>query len=1305
MRRTKRIITAVGFGAVVSISALILLASSHPTPRLNTDIEQTRMAARASRVIRSAIPSAALSITDNATHTVSPSVLPSQAPQIAATEVPVLPENPVSNQIILQFAPETSEAEREAYIRSIGGTIQQSIPGLNTAVVQLPETLQPQSAFDSPILAATEPDYYVTALFDVPPSDPHFSQQWALPVIGAPSSWSALPDPALDITVAVIDSGICASHPDLQGRILPGYDFVEDDTTPQDELGHGCGVAGVIAANIDNDMGISGVAPNAQILPLRVLDRQGIGTYSDVAAAIVKATDKGARIINLSVGGVNPSSLLQNAVDYAVERDVLVIAAAGNTSSSVLYPAAYSPVVAVGSVDSDLQMSSFSSRGPEIDLLAPGRDILVTSTDGGYMLASGSSFAAPHVAGVAALEMALGRSLNLNGGIVTVGGIQPPQILTTSTPLPTEAARPAVELFLDTDALAATGLTNQRGIIRSRNVEINFAAIPQAGAAAAQSVEAVTFNLFEDTTLVAEQERTEPSSVNDDGYVWVGQLKDTEYSTAILVVGDGQVEGFIETLDGRYQITYAGNGVHTVSQIDSSAFSVGPNDAIPVGLPSQFPPESDVSEAATNLHIIDILVAYTANARIRQGGTSAIQNAIQLAVVDTNQSLINSDANLRVRLAGTMEVSYTEAVTLDIDLYRLTDPFDGFMDSVHTMRNVVNADLVALITDEATNACGVGWLGNGNPDYGFSVSALDCLTPSHTFAHEIGHNLGAHHDKANANGQGAYSYSYGYRDPQGRFRDVMSYEAGCGYPCSSINYYSNTTRTLGDRPIGSAQANNARTFNNTAPVVAKYRNGPFVSATATPTPLPPVIGTPTATPLPPELPACTVNIAAGSTSELISAINTANSNGPGTDVICLSAGSVYTFSSGPFTNGFDGGNALPIITSNITILGNGATLTRSGNSHFRFFFITSGAAVWLDNITLNNGRCAAGDCYEGGAIFHYFGQLTITNSTLSGNVSGLWGGAISGYDNITIVSSSFSGNAARFGGGIDLYGFASSLSISRTLFAENTAQLGGAISIAGEVDAAIESSCFIRNANVSIDNDTNPASTINAVYNWWGATYGPSLNNGAFQGVSDIIETTGISYIPFLQARPVYCAPIPKAIGPTGSTTTNPPTFSWNKTADAISYEIQYGDTNPPTITATTSATSYKPPQSLLNKVYYWQVRAQFSDGSFSGWSPIQTVTIASAANAAPVRNYYDTATPLLTWSPITSALEYEIQVATSTKFSAPLSFTAVVPADTQSINTTALADGIYYWRVRARNSANKWGAWSAAESFAVDAP
>ena len=1263
----------------------------------------------------SASPPIALRLSDNATQTSSPLALnaqPSQAPQ-ASPDVPVLtpPENPVSNQIILQFAPETNEAEREAYIRSIGGTIQQTIPGLNTAVVQLPQTIQPQTAFNSPIITAAEPDYYVTALFDVPPGDPNYPQQWALPVIGAPNIWSALPDPAPAIIVAVIDSGICAEHPDLQGRILPGYDFVEEDTTPQDALGHGCGVAGVIAANIDNDMGISGVAPNAQIFPLRVLDGQGIGTYSEVAAAIVKAADEGAQIINLSVGGVNPSTLLQNAVDYAVERGALVIAAAGNTSGSVLYPAAYSSVVAVGSIDSDLQMSSFSSRGPEIDLLAPGRDILVTSIGGDYVLSSGSSFAAPHVAGVAALEMALGRSLTIDGGIVTVSSIQPPQI-PTATPLPaaTEAARSAVELFLDTNALAATSMTNQRGVIRSRNVEINFAAIPQAGAAAAQSVDEVTFNLFDDITLVAEQERTEPSSVSDDGYVWFGQLKETPYSTAILVISDGQVEGFIETLDGRYQISYAGNGVHTVSQIDPSAFPVGQNDGLPVGMPSQFPPESSVSDAATSLSMIDMMVVYTVNARIAQGGTTAIQNAIQLAVVDTNQSFINSGANLRLRLVRMEEVNYTEASGLDIDLYRLTDPFDGFMDSVHGLRNTFGADLVALISEEANNACGVGWIGIGFPEYGFSVSALDCLAFSHTFAHEVGHNLGAHHDRANAIGTGAYSYSYGYQDPQGRFRDVMAYDNGCASPCPGINYFSNTTRTMGGRPIGSAQADNARTFNNTAPVVAGFRNGSPISATATSTPLPPVVDPFTPTPDPTAPPTCTVNVAAGSTSQLVSAINTANSNGPGMDVICLSAGSTYTFSSGPYSGGYNGRNALPVISSNITILGNGASITRSGSNHFRFFFVGNNGFLRLDGLNLTNGRCTNWqvDCTIGGAVLNVFGQLAISNSSLSGNTA-TWGGAVYSYGDVAITNSELSGNSAYQGGAIFVDGSAFppiSALVSGSVLFENSATMGSAAYLMSDVSTTISASCMIRNANVSIYNDDfDPAPTISASNNWWGATYGPALETGANQGVSDIIETTGIDYTPFLQARPTYCAPIPRIIGPTGSTTANPPMFSWNKTIGAVGYEIQYGDTNPPTVTASTSATSYKPPQSLLNKVYYWRVRALLDDGSVSGWTQIQTVTIASAANAAPIRNYHTTATPRLTWSPITGALEYEVQAATTSKFSAPLSFTAVVPGTELGVETTALADGVYYWRVRARYSTNKWGAWSPAENFAVDAP
>jgi len=102
------------------------------------------------------------------------------------------------------------------------------------------------------------------------------------------------------VVVAVVDSGICADHPDLAGHVVAGWDFVDDDATPQDELGHGCSVAGVIAADVDNGLGIAGVAPNARIMPLRVLNAQGVGRYSDVAAAIVYAADHGARIVNLT---------------------------------------------------------------------------------------------------------------------------------------------------------------------------------------------------------------------------------------------------------------------------------------------------------------------------------------------------------------------------------------------------------------------------------------------------------------------------------------------------------------------------------------------------------------------------------------------------------------------------------------------------------------------------------------------------------------------------------------------------------------------------------------------------------------------------------------------------------------------------------------------------------------------------------------------------------------------------------------------------------------------------------------------
>ncbi len=339
-----------------------------------------------------------------------------------------LPEEPVANQIMMQFVPGTTAEQKAAYIQSIGGQVSQNIDALNAVVVRVPDSKKALSA--SPLLKTSEPDYYAVAQVE-PANDPFFPDQWALPVIHAPEGWATLTSNTPDVIVAVLDSGICADNVDLIGRVTAGWDFVQDDAAPQDEFGHGCSVAGVIAANGNNSVGIAGVAPNVKIMPIRVLDAQGIGTYSRVAAGITYAVDHGASIINLSLGGVSPSNTLQAAIDYAVAHHVMVIAAAGNTGNqTVLFPASYEPVIAVGSVGRNLQPSIFSSTGTGVDLYAPGEGIVSTSLDG-FSTLSGTSLAAPQVAGVAALDMALGQTLKVDGGIVSVTGF------TSAAPTPT----------------------------------------------------------------------------------------------------------------------------------------------------------------------------------------------------------------------------------------------------------------------------------------------------------------------------------------------------------------------------------------------------------------------------------------------------------------------------------------------------------------------------------------------------------------------------------------------------------------------------------------------------------------------------------------------------------------------------------------------------------------------------------------------------------------------------------------------------------------------------------------------------
>ncbi len=319
---------------------------------------------------------------------------------------------------VIHYDPNTPLSEKWEYVNRIGGALVERIAALEIWVVDVPDAFGGGDfTFDSDV-ALVEQDFIVSVAFDNPPNDPDYDRQWALPHIQAETAWEQMGE-LRDITVAVIDTGVCMSHEDLVGRVLDnGYDFVEDDDDPEDVFGHGCSVAGIIAANIDNGIGIAGFAPNSLILPVRVLGPSGSGSMADVAAGIVYAADNGADIINLSLGSMVGSQVTEDAVKHALGKGVTVIASAGNSGGALPgFPARYENVVAVGAVDPNGERSSFSNKGG--DIWAPGRDVHTIYLDNGYKALNGTSFSAPYVAAMAAVLEGMGQRLHLDGGDMT----------------------------------------------------------------------------------------------------------------------------------------------------------------------------------------------------------------------------------------------------------------------------------------------------------------------------------------------------------------------------------------------------------------------------------------------------------------------------------------------------------------------------------------------------------------------------------------------------------------------------------------------------------------------------------------------------------------------------------------------------------------------------------------------------------------------------------------------------------------------------------------------------------------------
>ncbi len=332
-----------------------------------------------------------------------------------------------------------------------------------------------------------EPDYMAVPL--LVPNDPNYSQEWHLQTIQAPSAWDVTTG-STSVPIAMIDSGVDPTHPDLASKLIPGWSFLTGTADTHDVLGHGTETAGTAAAIGNNAAGVAGVAWQNPIMPLVVLNSADWASYSDIANAIMYAADHGVRIVNISIGGTSSSSTMQTAVNYAWNKGTVVFAAAGNYSSSTpIYPAGCTNVVAVGATDSNDTLASFSNYGTYVDLTAPGVNIVTTTAGGGYGGVSGTSFSSPIAAGVAALVLSRNPSLsaqqlvtlleqnsddlgtpgydqifgwgrvNASRAVVAAGGGSlPPPTVTISTPPPSSILRAVVTV--QGNATAPTSLSS-----------------------------------------------------------------------------------------------------------------------------------------------------------------------------------------------------------------------------------------------------------------------------------------------------------------------------------------------------------------------------------------------------------------------------------------------------------------------------------------------------------------------------------------------------------------------------------------------------------------------------------------------------------------------------------------------------------------------------------------------------------------------------------------------------------------------------------------------------------------------------
>jgi subtilisin family serine protease len=332
-------------------------------------------------------------------------------PTVRAVNTPAV--RYVPGKLVVGLSEGASKAKVSRLFARAGAKVRRSVAKIDARVLEVPEARVEKtiaSLLESSTVEYVEREVWLERTVTIP-NDPLWNGQWGPLLVRGPAAWDATKgNPG--VVIAVLDTGVDVHHPDLQGSFVAGFDVIGNDADADDDHGHGSAAAGVIAARGHNGEGLAGVCWSCSVMPVKVLDGNGSGTSSAVAAGIVWAADHGARVISMSLGGVGTTQALANAVAYAAGKGAVLVAAAGNSGTTTrFYPAAYPEVIGVAGTTSSDKLYDWSNRGDWVQVAAPGCNT-APRLGGGYENFCGTSSATPLVAGIAGLALSLAPNLN-----------------------------------------------------------------------------------------------------------------------------------------------------------------------------------------------------------------------------------------------------------------------------------------------------------------------------------------------------------------------------------------------------------------------------------------------------------------------------------------------------------------------------------------------------------------------------------------------------------------------------------------------------------------------------------------------------------------------------------------------------------------------------------------------------------------------------------------------------------------------------------------------------------------------------